>query len=406
MQEVLNITSEIGRLKKVMIHRPGKEIENLVPEYLGRLLFDDIPFLKVARIEHDRFAEVMRENGVKVLYLEDLVTDALKDEKVKEEFVDEFLHESKVSSEAFPKIKEYLLSMDTAKMVDTAMAGVQKSEIKGIKESQNTTSEEEDYPFYLDPMPNLYFTRDPGAVIGHGLTINRMRTETRRRETIFLKYIYKNLSKTYDIPLWYDRTLPDNIEGGDVHVLSSKVVAVGCGERTSRGAIETLAKKLLSSDTGFEKIVLVEIPNCRAFMHLDTVFTMVDYGKFTIHPAVKGAMHIYEITKGSNGQLNSIYDENPIDKVLEKALGIDSIELIECGGGDRIAAGREQWNDGSNTLAIAPGTVITYERNYITNELLDKRGIKVLTIPSSELSRGRGGPRCMSMPLERENINI
>jgi len=406
MQEVFNITSEIGRLKKVMLHRPGKEIENLVPEYLDRLLFDDIPFLKVARIEHDKFAEVMRENGVKVLYLEDVATDALKDERVKEEFVDEFLNESKVSSEAFSKIKEYLLSMDTAEMVDAVMAGLKKSEIKDIRKSQNTTLEEEDYPFYLDPMPNLYFTRDPGAVIGHGLTINRMKTEARRRETIFLKYIYKNLIKTYDIPIWYNRNLPDSIEGGDILVLSSKVIAIGCSERTSRSAIEVLAKKLLFSDSGFEKIVILEIPKCRAFMHLDTVFTMIDYDKFTIHPAVKGPMHIYEITKGSNGQINSIYNENPIDEVLKKALGLDSVELIECGGGDRIAASREQWNDGSNTLAIAPGIVITYERNYITNELLDKRGIKVLTIPSSELSRGRGGPRCMSMPLERENINI
>lgn len=406
MQEVFNITSEIGRLKKVMLHRPGKEIENLVPEYLGRLLFDDIPFLKVARIEHDRFAEVMRENGVKVLYLEDAAAEALKDERVKEEFIDEFLNESKVSLEAFSKIKEYLLSMDAAKMIDTVMAGLKKSEIEDIKESQNITLEEEDYPFYLDPMPNLYFTRDPGAVIGNGLTINRMKTEVRRRETIFLKYIYKNLIKTYDIPIWYDRNLSDSIEGGDILVLSSKVIAIGCSERTSRMAVEALAKKLLFSSSGFEKVVMLEIPKCRAFMHLDTVFTMIDYDKFTIHPAIKGPMHIYEITKGSNGQINSIYNENPIDEVLKKALGLDSVELIECGGGDRIAASREQWNDGSNTLAISPGVVITYERNYITNELLDKRGIKVLTIPSSELSRGRGGPRCMSMPLERENINI
>lgn len=406
MQEVFNITSEIGRLKKVMLHRPGKEIENLVPEYLGRLLFDDIPFLKVARIEHDRFAEVMRENGVKVLYLEDAAAEALKDERVKEEFVDEFLNESKVSLEAFSKIKEYLLSMDAAKMIDTVMAGLKKSEIEDIKESQNITLEEEDYPFYLDPMPNLYFTRDPGAVIGNGLTINRMKTEVRRRETIFLKYIYKNLIKTYDIPIWYDRNLSDSIEGGDILVLSSKVIAIGCSERTSRMAVEALAKKLLFSSSGFEKVVMLEIPKCRAFMHLDTVFTMIDYDKFTIHPAVKGPMHIYEITKGSSGQINSIYNENPINEVLKKILGLDSVELIECGGGDRIAASREQWNDGSNTLAISPGVVITYERNYITNELLDKRGIKVLTIPSSELSRGRGGPRCMSMPLERENINI
>lgn len=406
MQEVFNITSEIGRLKKVMLHRPGKEIENLVPEYLGRLLFDDIPFLKVARIEHDRFAEVMRENGVKVLYLEDAAAEALKDERVKEEFVDEFLNESKVSLEAFSKIKEYLLSMDASEMIDTVMAGLKKSEIKDIKESQNITLEEEDYPFYLDPMPNLYFTRDPGVVIGNGLTINRMKTEVRRRETIFLKYIYKNLIKTYDIPIWYDRNLSDSIEGGDILVLSSKVIAIGCSERTSRNAIEALAKKLLFSSSGFEKVVILEIPKCRAFMHLDTVFTMIDYDKFTIHPAVKGPMHIYEITKGSSGQINSIYNENPINEVLKKILGLDSVELIECGGGDRIAASREQWNDGSNTLAISPGVVITYERNYITNELLDKRGIKVLTIPSSELSRGRGGPRCMSMPLERENINI
>jgi arginine deiminase len=181
-------------------------------------------------------------------------------------------------------------------------------------------------------------------------------------------------------------------------------VAIGCSERTMAEGIEELANNLFNADTSFNKILVFEIPKKRAFMHLDTVFTMVDYDKFTIHPGIEGPLSIYEVTRGAKGSLNFKHNTNPLEKTLKAALGVDGVELIKCGGGDLMIAGREQWNDGSNTLAIAPGVVVTYERNYVTNEILEKKGIKVLTIPSSELSRGRGGPRCMSMPIERENI--
>jgi len=264
----------------------------------------------------------------------------------------------------------------------------------------------DDYPFYLDPMPNLYFTRDPGASIGNGITLNRMRMDARKRETLFLKYIikYNKLFNSPETPLWYERSMPFAIEGGDELVLSEKVVAIGCSERTSAEAIEIVAKNLFDANTSFEKVLVFEIPKCRAFMHLDTVFTMVDYDKFTIHPGIQGPLSVYEITKGANNTLKFRHNTSPVDKILADALNLSSVELIQCGGGDFIIAGREQWNDGSNTLAIAPGVVVTYERNYVTNEILDKRGVKVISIPSSELSRGRGGPRCMSMPLYREKI--
>lgn len=405
MNTFINVTSEIGKLKKVMLHRPGMEVENLVPEYLGRLLFDDIPYLKVAQMEHDRFAQVLKDNDVEVLYLEELATQALCNDALKTEFIDEFLIESAITSLGLKEaLTQYLFSMPTRQMIDKVMAGIRKEEVFFKGSASLADLMQDDYPFYLDPMPNLYFTRDPGASMGHGFTLNRMRTEARRRETLFLKYIHKyhDFFKGTNTPLWYDRTLPFAIEGGDELVLSDKVLAIGCSERTSAEGIELVAKNLFDAGTSFEKILVFEIPKCRAFMHLDTVFTMVDYDKFTIHPGIQGPLSVYEVTKGAKGQLNFKHNTSPLEHILKDALNVPAVELIKCGGGDPIIAGREQWNDGSNTLAIAPGVVVTYERNYVSNELLTKKGIKVLSIPSAELSRGRGGPRCMSMPLDRE----
>jgi len=407
MKSFINVTSEIGKLNKVMLHRPGREIENLVPDLLEKLLFDDIPYLKVARKEHDIFAKILVENDVEVLYLEELVTEALNDDKIKKIFLQQFLKESHISNkEIYEALYSYLMSMSTRDMIDTLMAGVRKNEID-VKEMHSLRGLiAKQYPFYLDPMPNLYFTRDPGASIGHGITINTMQTEARRRETLFLEFIhrYHNSFSQYEVPLWYDRNLPNNIEGGDELILSATTLAIGCSQRTSPEAIEVVAKNLFEKHTSFEKVLVFEIPACRAFMHLDTVFTMVDYDKFTIHPEIEGPLNVFEITKGVNGELIIKQEKDMLQNVLKSALKVPSVELIRCGGGDSIVAAREQWNDGSNTLAIAPGKVITYERNYITNEILAKRGITVITMPSAELSRGRGGPRCMSMPLNRDNL--
>jgi arginine deiminase len=399
-KEYINVYSEIGKLKTILLHRPGAEIENLIPEYLDRLLFDDIPFLKVAREEHDNFASVFRENGVQVEYLENLTAEAVNDQQIKEKFVHEVILESlSHNNDYIEPLKKYLLSMKSKDMVDKIMAGIRKKDI-GINEDFD------DYPFLMDPMPNLYFTRDPFASIGKGISLNSMRTETRKRETIFGKYIFKyhpNFMNS-NIPLWYDRNEKFSIEGGDELVLSKDVIAIGNSERTDDKAAIKIAKNIFEYGDSFKIVLLFDIPKIRAFMHLDTVFTMVDYDKFTIHKGIEGQLRVTAITYNEKNKEIVLNEETgSLEKILSKYLGRD-ITLIRCGGGDKIISGREQWNDGSNTLALEPGKVITYERNYVTNEILDKNNIKVISIPSSELSRGRGGPRCMSMPLYREDL--
>ena len=396
----INVYSEIGELKTVLIHRPGEEIENLIPEYLERFLFDDIPFLKVARVEHDNFAKILKENGVETLYLENLAAEAVKDAQIKDLFLDEVIEECGINkNQIITSLKDYLCSMPEKEMIDKVMAGIRKKEIN-IKEHYD------EYPFIMDPMPNLYFTRDPFACIGNGISLNSMKTKTRRRETIFGKYIFKYHPefKDSDVKLWYNRNDVYNIEGGDELILSKEVIAIGNSERTDKEAIINMAKNIFENEKSFKTILIFNIPKTRAFMHLDTVFTMIDYDKFTVHPGIEGTLKVTAITYDyKNKELIIKEEEGSLEKILSKHLNKD-ITLIRCGGGDKVISGREQWNDGSNTLAISPGTVITYERNYVTNEILDKNNIKVIEMTSGELSRGRGGPRCMSMPFYREDL--
>jgi len=284
------------------------------------------------------------------------------------------------------------------------MEGIRKEEITDYKKSTLADFIAAKYPFIVDPMPNLYFTRDPFATIGSGISLNHMRTVTRNRETLFAKYIFNHHPdfSVLDVPRWYDRDAQYAIEGGDQLVLSNKVVAIGVSERTDAAAIDEFATRIFSDGQPFEVILAFDIPKKRAFMHLDTVFTMVDYNKFTIHPEIEGPLTVYSIRKGIHKKLSIEKETLELHEVLAKYLEVDHVELIRCGGGNMIDAGREQWNDGSNTLAIAPGEVIVYSRNHVTNRLLEEAGIKLHVMPSSELSRGRGGPRCMSMPLIRD----
>ena len=405
----INVYSEIGKLKTVLLHRPGLEIENLTPDLMERLLFDDIPYLKIAREEHDAFAKIFKDNDVEVLYLEDLAAEAVEDPAVKDAFLDEYIEEANLFSvEKKAKVKEFLLQFDTNRnMVDKMMDGIHKEEFGEFEGSSLADRVSADYPFVVDPMPNLYFTRDPFATIGKGISLNKMRNVTRCRETLFAKYVfaYHPRFKDVDVPRWYNRDDEFSIEGGDELVLSKKVVAIGVSERTDAAAIEMLAKRLFEKEESFEVVLAFDIPKKRAFMHLDTVFTMVDYDKFTIHPEIEGPLTVYSIRRGDEpGQVNIEKETVELDEVLEKYLELEKVTLIRCGGGNPIHAAREQWNDGSNTLAIAPGEVIVYSRNHITNRLLEEAGVKLHVMPSSELSRGRGGPRCMSMPLYRDDI--
>lgn len=405
--DVLSVTSEIGKLKTVLLHRPGKELENLTPETLDRLLFDDIPYLKVAIEEHDEFAKLLGNSGVEVLYLEDLVAEAITSDEIRHELLQEFLHEGKIYD---PRLKEAMFTFfdeyDKKELVLKMMEGVRKKELDHLPRKTLANLVSFDYPFILDPMPNLYFTRDPFATIGSGITLNRMKTETRNRETIFAKYIFKyhNRFKDFDIPMWYTRDENTSIEGGDELVLSKNVIAIGISQRTQAASIEKVAKKILNSNQSFDTILAFDIPKSRAFMHLDTVFTMIDHDKFTIHHEIEGPLTVYSITLDENKELKIVEEQASLEDTLKKYLGLDHVTLIKCAGGDKIDARREQWNDGSNTLAIAPGEVVVYSRNYVTNRILEENGVITHTIPSSELSRGRGGPRCMSMPLLREPI--
>ncbi|HHX7190568.1 TPA: arginine deiminase [Bacillus thuringiensis] len=410
MKHPIHVTSEIGELQTVLLKRPGKEVENLTPDYLQQLLFDDIPYLPIIQKEHDYFAQTLRNRGVEVLYLEKLAVEALVDKKLREEFVDRILKEGQADvNVAHQTLKEYLLSFSNEELIQKIMGGVRKNEIETSKKTHLYELMEDHYPFYLDPMPNLYFTRDPAASVGDGLTINKMREPARRRESLFMEYIIKYHPRfaKHNVPIWLDRDYKFPIEGGDELILNEETIAIGVSARTSAKAIERLAKNLFSRQNKIKKVLAIEIPKCRAFMHLDTVFTMVDYDKFTIHPAIqgpKGNMNIYILEKGSDEETLKITHRTSLMEALKEVLGLSELVLIPCGGGDVIASAREQWNDGSNTLAIAPGVVVTYDRNYVSNTLLREHGIEVIEVLSSELSRGRGGPRCMSMPIVRKDI--
>ena len=403
----LHNTSEIGRLRKVMLHYPGRELENLMPEYLERLLFDDIPYLKVAQAEHDAFANCLRDNGAEVVYLKDLVTETIQEPEIRKELVDQFLDEAGIDKHRIREILcDYFSGMADSDLVDTMMAGVRKSDVRGFetgKLSDYLSFRSDDYPFLIDPMPNLYFTRDPFATIGTGVSLHRMHTVTRNRETLFGKFIFKYHPLYKDAPKWYDRGESSSLEGGDILILSPRVIAVGISQRTEEDSIDKFAHTVLSISETFQKILAFDIPKTRSFMHLDTVFTMVDRDKFTVHPNILHEITVF-VMELVDGRVSIREEQGRLEDILKRHLDLDSCTLIKCGSDSPIDAAREQWSDGSNTLAIAPGEVVVYERNYVTNRILEDHGITVHTIPCSELSRGRGGPRCMSMPFVREDV--
>lgn len=399
-------TSEIGRLRRVMLHRPGGELENLMPEYLERLLFDDIPYLREAQREHDAFADCLRGQGVEVVYLSDLVAESITDSEVRRDLLRQFLDEADLRS---PRLREsledYLGALPDREMIAAMMAGVRKSQLRreGVRLGDYLSDAGDDYPFAVDPLPNLYFTRDPFATIGTGVSIHKMHTPTRNRETLFGKFIFQHHPIYKNAPQWYDRGETSSLEGGDILVLSPQVLAVGISQRTQEDSIDALAETVLSRSKTFRKVLAFNIPKTRSFMHLDTVFTMVDYDKFTVHPNILKEITVFVMELDGSGKMSIRQEDGRLEDILKEHLELDRVTLIPCGQGSEIDAAREQWSDGSNTLAIAPGEVVVYSRNYVTNRSLEEAGVRIHEIPSAELSRGRGGPRCMSMPLWRDD---
>ena len=403
------VRSEIGRLKRVLLQTPGQELEHLMPETMGTLLFDDIPYLRRAREEHNEFATLLRSQGVEVLFLDELTAQTLKAVPgLRDQFIRDAVEQAGSIARGYRDAAvEYLRSIpDDLDMIRRIMAGIPRQEIFSRNSGHLIDQLGERSDFIIPPMPNLYFTRDPFAIIGTGVSLHHMHTKTRKREVIFGQYIF-NYHPDYrdSVPQYYKREAYFSIEGGDILNLSAKVLAVGISERTQAEAVEELARNIFADENGqIETVLAFAIPHSRAFMHLDTVFTQVDTDKFTVHPGILPFLRIFEI-RGKGEKTLSIreLEESP-ETILARYLELDRVQLIRCGGGDRIAADREQWNDGSNTLCISPGKVLVYDRNYVTNRLLEESGIQVLAFNGSELSRGRGGPRCMSMPFDREQI--
>ena len=423
----IQVASEIGELKKVLLHRPGKELESLTPQYLDAMLFEDIPYLLKMQEEHDFFAETLRDRGCRILYIEELLKEVIVDPGIRQTLIRQAVDSAHIPDKALQEvIHEHLDAMSSEMVTQTLIAGFHKDDLSRSREMRNLSYYiRDEYPFYISPLPNLYFTRDPGSVVGTVLSINTMRSEARKRESQMLSVIVGNhpeFCSDAGVPVETYQGYAEGscIEGGDILVLNADTVMVGCSARTEAWAIEELARLVLSCDPqgpGFKQMLVVQIPFTRAYMHLDTVFTMVDHDKFTIYPGVEPRLKVFRLTlersKGVSGGMTTsqgipcclcVHEEDSLRRALKQVLGVLSVDLIRTGGGDSITAAREQWNDSTNTLAVAPGTVVTYRRNMVSNETLERHGITVLPIPGSELVRGRGGPRCMSMPLFREPV--
>ena len=381
MKNSINNFSEIAPLKKVLMHRPGDEFLNLTPNTLERLLFDDIPYLKIAQEEHDAYANALRAEGIEVVYLTDLAAEAIEagGARVRRNFIEQFIREAGVTS---PKVEkhcfEFLNSIkNTRDLVKKCIAGIDISELKKLGKISGFYATRDTGKMIIDPIPNILFQRDPMA---------------------FKYHPFYNDTKIY-----YERTEPYSIEGGDIQVLSKEVIAIGISQRTEPDAIANFARSLFKDKNNtFKYVLAIDIPDERSFMHLDTVMTQVDVDKFAVQDAIMDISTIYEITQGHGGEIEIVEIHQSLQKVLEKYLHLNKVELIKCGNGKRIDAEREQWSDGVNLLCIRPGVVIAYDRNFVTNQTLRRHGIKVIEIPSSELSRGRGGSHCMSMALVRE----
>lgn len=403
------VGSEIGKLKRVMLHRPGKELDRLTIENKDDLLFDDIPWLEEAQKEHDAFAELLMDNGAEVVYFRNCLAHILREEEIRSQLLDDVLALEALDLPLSTALKKELMGVDPTDLAEYLISGLTKKESEDFLGNCASLVFKNLEPegFLIRPLPNLYFQRDPYSFVKNGVIISVMTYPARRREPLYAKYIFQYHPYFEDVQILFgdeDRdTYPYTIEGGDVHVYSEDVAAIGISQRTSAGTVQIVGRRL-AQKVGIKTLLAVAIPKTRAYMHLDTVLTMVDRDAFTIYPGVTSQMKIWELRYDEGGNLLAI-DESPnLVECLQKNLHIDNLRLIETGGGDPIAAARDQWNDGTNTFAIAPGVVVTYRQNVVSNSVLRENGIKVFEIKGAELGRGRGGPRCMSMPLCRERL--
>ena len=389
---VTGVYSETGKLKKVLLHRPGDEMKILDQDIRDALLFKDVPSLTGLKQEHDAFARTLEKEGCRVYYYRDLLLDVLTNPVVNQAAI-ELLCASISDGTDMKRLYERLQGMEPELLCDKLICG--------LEDGSNRNGNH----YHVSPLPNLYFTRDIGLVVGGGILLANMSTSARQREPGLLKLLYRHhpiFGKIRE-KLWYDGEAEGgNLECGDVLVLSPETLAVGASIRSRRKALETLARRLFSQDSGFRRILAVEMPHEKEFFHLDTILTMADRNKFLYYPVVHDDLKFFTLEPGGKDDLK-VQEEYSLEKALEKALGFSGIELINCfplQGGELT---RTRSNESANSLAVAPGRILLYSSSGINAEPLEKSGIEIIGIEGSQLMRGRGGPHCMSMPLEREN---
>lgn len=393
--------SEVGRLRTVMLHRPGNELKRLTPRNNDRLLFDGIPWVARAQDEHDAFAQALRDRDVEVLYLTELLTETLQDELARNHAITSALSGLHLGDTLRTYLAHFLHDASPEELTAYLTAGIRNDEVRGG--FGLVTSLLSPYDFLVDPLPNLLFTRDSSVWVRDRVAITSLAMPARSRETQLTELIYTEHPRfrgTRKIHGWHS----EHVEGGDVLHLAPGVIAVGVGERTTPAGVERFARQVFHA--GLARTVLaVPITQERATMHLDTICTLVDVDKVVMYPNVADSLVAHAVTmteQGDEATLTlSVADPEPFLVAAGRAMGIDQLHQIDTGL-DPVTAEREQWDDGNNTLALAPRVAVAYERNDETNDRLEEAGIEVVRIAGSELGSGRGGPRCMSCPITRD----
>jgi arginine deiminase len=403
MSQQPSVRSEIGQLRAVLLHRPGDELYRITPSTMDELLYDELLWVEEAQREHDAFADVLRGAGVEVLYVEQLLAEVVADPDEARAVVERHVTDTACGPQAVQRIRELLLARDPSDLASGLISGVTVEEAGAIDGLVAKASDPTDS--LLPPIPNLVFTRDSSAWIGEGVVLSPMSRTVRRRETDLLRTVYRSHPRFAGAPVWFgdqqQDLYPATFEGGDLLVVGPRGLAIGMSERTSPSGVETLASRLFAAGV-IDHVLAVDLPKVRHAMHLDTIVTQVDVDAFITYPKMTRSLRSYRIVPGANGTVEVAEEDSFIDGIAWAA-GVDKAHAIEPALGSAQAE-REQWNDANNTLALRPGEVIAYERNVATNEILREAGITVHTIPSYELPRGRGGPRCMSCPIERDPL--